>query len=855
MPPITSEMPNSVNAAKANTSRCHIPESSVQQAIDEACVRMAPLWPLSNFVAVNPFRGLVNRPFQHAMEHLQCVTGSAMFIESDHYRRKFGSGEISTQTLHRAIEAWTTNVSVMPNMMGKPPTVQDMIDWANHGKTAHAGTRYGRRNPDGRIHTAADLAEKATGSPWRDFVINEISKWCAAYFDQGQAFINPMDRSMSLFPAWKVVAQADRTAELEGLAGFRNLVAELPDDAIAAVEYLVPMMAISDWPLADYFHRLLMDMAGWSGHIQYRDWHEQGKHKKHELAELLAIRLTYDTALALMPTTHWAAHRTQYREPAINAGAMHRSDSLYGYLWLLAAELAYEQKLLQGLRHQYRDVNPDSPKPDRSVLQAVFCIDVRSERLRRSLETSLPGSQTFGFAGFFGFPVEYVKLGHTHGSQLFPVLIQSPCKVQETIPDATALQLGSYVRNATLSNSLRSAWNVFKSSAVTGFSFVEIAGLAFGPKLIFDSLLRRSPGNGLQSTLTKSRFLAPDIHHTTSTAFDLDQQADMAANALKNMGLTDHYARLVLFCGHGSGTTNNPYGSSLDCGACGGNTGDISARIAAAVLNRPEVRHALQNRGIHIPGDTWFIAGLHNTTTDDVTLLDTHVVPQSHQHDLDTLANALTAASHCARQERSLPLGISKADGMNQSELRSCFVARSCDWAQIRPEWGLAGNAAFIAAPRPRTQKLNLDARVFLHDYQWKNDSDLSILRLIMSAPMVVAHWINMQYFASTVNQEIFGSGSKLLHNVVGNHGVCLGNGGDLRCGLPFESVSDGAHWFHDPLRLLTIIESPRSHIETIMSSEPTVKCLVDNGWINLIAVEESEPQFWRYHGGIWQAA
>ena len=58
-----------------------------------------------------------------------------------------------------------------------------------------------------------------------------------------------------------------------------------------------------------------------------------------------------------------------------------------------------------------------------------------------------------------------------------------------------------------------------------------------------------------------------------------------------------------------------------------------------------------------------------------------------------------------------------------------------------------------------------------------------------MTAPMIVAHWINMQYFASTVDNDHFGSGNKTIHNVVGRFGILSGNGGDLMTGLPWQSL------------------------------------------------------------------
>jgi uncharacterized protein YbcC (UPF0753/DUF2309 family) len=102
----------------------------------------------------------------------------------------------------------------------------------------------------------------------------------------------------------------------------------------------------------------------------------------------------------------------------------------------------------------------------------------------------------------------------------------------------------------------------------------------------------------------------------------LAERASLAEDILKGLGLLENFARIVLFCGHGSATKNNPYASGLDCGACGGHVGDANARLAAALLNQADVRTELSERGILIPSDTVFIGGLHNTTTDEVSLFD-----------------------------------------------------------------------------------------------------------------------------------------------------------------------------------------------------------------------------------------
>jgi uncharacterized protein YbcC (UPF0753/DUF2309 family) len=231
------------------------------------------------------------------------------------------------------------------------------------------------------------------------------------------------------------------------------------------------------------------------------------------------------------------------------------------------------------------------------------------------------------------------------------------------------------------------------------------------------------------------------------------------------------------------------------------------------------------------------VAGLHNTTTDDVVLFDTGHVPSSHAGDIVGLKQNLARASAASRKERSALLGLPAA--APAAELDAKVRSRAHDWSQVRPEWGLAGNAAFIAAPRARTAKVNLGGRVFLHEYDHRTDGDGSILELIMTAPMVVANWINLQYYASTVNNAVFGSGNKVIHNVVGTLGVCLGNSGDLQTGLPLQSVHDGTKFIHEPLRLHVFLEAPTASIDAVLAKHAPVRELVDNGWLLLFAMDD----------------
>jgi uncharacterized protein YbcC (UPF0753/DUF2309 family) len=182
-------------------------------------------------------------------------------------------------------------------------------------------------------------------------------------------------------------------------------------------------------------------------------------------------------------------------------------------------------------------------------------------------------------------------------------------------------------------------------------------------------------------------------------------------------------------------------------------------------------------------------------------------------------------------------------------------VQRIRNWAEVRPEWALAGCQAFIAAPRLRTSGKSLEGRAFLHDYDWMQDKNFSVLELIMTAPVIVASWISLQYYGSTVMPDHFGGGNKLIHNVVGGMGVVEGNGGVMRAGLPWQSVHDGEKFIHQPLRLSVCIEAPREAMGEILQRHDQVRALFDNGWLHLFALDQSGHMAWRYAGNLqWTA-
>ncbi|MCP9438951.1 MAG: DUF2309 domain-containing protein [Nitrospira sp.] len=335
----------------------------------------------------------------------------------------------------------------------------------------------------------------------------------------------------------------------------------------------------------------------------------------------------------------------------------------------------------------------------------------------------------------------------------------------------------------------------------------------------------------------------------TRTGFSTSEQAYLVEAALRLMGLTSNFARVVVFCAHGSTSENNPYESALDCGACGGNQGLPNARAIAAMANKPTVRELLLRRGITVPTDTHFFAAQHDTTTDVVRLVDLEDVPATHRKDLEILMADLDAAGRGAAMERAGALPISTP---TQPRLaRQQAIRRSRDWAETRPEWGLSGNSLIVIGRRALTRGVNLRGRAFLHSYDYRQDQSGKLLETILTAPLVVAQWINMEHYFSTVDNRIYGSGSKVYHNVVGRIGVMTGVWSDLRLGLPAQTVLNGAEPYHEPMRLLAVVEAPRERIQWVIDRHPLLDRLFNLGWMTLVALDPQDQRFYRYHRGV----
>ncbi|WP_421762183.1 YbcC family protein [Devosia sp.] len=772
----------------------------IRLAADRAAGAIPPAWPLASSVAVNPFLGQTDEPLSQVAARLARVAGASVTMPRSWYRDQIAKGTINEQDLSDALAR-------APLGLG-PESLASLKSQLQTPARPLVATM-----------TVADLAAKVSGIDWPGLINERFGAWAAGYLDEGQA-LWAAPRGRSAYAAWRLVAMHDLTPEIVGLSGFATHVAEAPEGAVQALERATARLGLPDAALETYFHQLLIGLGGWAQYARYLLWQAELKGGTDAtVGDFLAIRMLWEEVLwdryGDQILADWGAVVAVHAAPLKPA-----ADQVVDALLQEAAERAAQRALADTLAAPSAGARESRP-----AIQAAFCIDVRSEVFRRALESLNPEIQTLGFAGFFGMSASHRRFASDVEEHRLPVLLNSGLSSV-----AGDRGMAGTDRSTRVKERAKRAWGRFKLAAVSSFAFVEATGPIYASKLVGDAL-------GL-----KGARLATDPAPQLVPRPDLPTRIKTAATVLRAMSLTSNFARLVVLAGHGANVVNNPHASALHCGACGGYAGDVNSRLLAVLLNDGEVRSGLVGEGIEVPADTLFVAALHDTTTDTVTLFDEDHQSPSHGPDLAVAQDWFASAGLIARSERALRLPHATEE---------TILRRSRDWAEIRPEWALAGCNAFIGAPRRFTSGKNLQGRAFLHDYDWRADSGFKVLELIMTAPVVVASWISLQYYGSTVAPALFGGGNKLLHNVVGGMGVLEGNGGAMRAGLPWQSVHDGEQFVHEPLRLSVCIAAPCEAMTEILGKHAGVRALFDNRWLHLFALDEAGRMAWRYGGDL----
>jgi len=853
--------------------------------------------PIGVFVHHNTLHAFEHLPFEEAVIQAAQLFGAEPYMSEASYRAELARGRIqlvdvdavldrepdflifaglSRSSLHRAMITpgvrefdgativWRTEQGDLAKDFHRP-ALRVLFEACFARAVAHEEESVQPRPVDEVIH------------PW-------LIRLCSVFLDQGTAYWPMPNREKGFYESVRMLLSPLGGIFPKYLVGlneeFRRQEHLAFSAADAVLDYLDSIsLEETEWP--EILQAELLALPGWAGLM--RKLEEEPTLAPHttlpcSLMGFLAVRLTMSRIAARRGAAETIPEesplKTQERRRLSRAARIYDAarvlrlsgeevESLSESEWLafssevkafnglerrrilhLAYERAHEREILRGLasHRKYRGL---SDQPQRPPAQVFFCLDEREESMRRALEEAHPSVETYSAAGYFGIAVDYKGIDDPHGAALCPVVVKPEHAIveQPRAGDSSLLEsrrwrrriLGLLMRNSFVSSkTLLRGW--FSTSALGLLSAVPLIGHLLAPRryaLLRDWLNKAFlPEPRTELTLMRNTKQSQGAVSDLLMGFTAEEKVERVASVLAPAGLVRDFARLLVILGHGSSSLNNPHESAHDCGACGGRRGGPNARLFAAMANREEVRERLRKKGIDIPPDTWFVGGYHDTCNDDIDLFDLDAVPSTHLPDVEAIRSFFDDARAQNALERARRFESCPVDADAEGALRH-VEERSEHLAQPRPEYGHCTNSVCIIGRRSLTRGLFLDRRAFLVSYDANVGPGDEALAALLAAAVPVCAGISLEYYFSFVDNDRYGCGTKLPHNVTSLMGVMDGHASDLRTGLPWQMVE-----IHEPVRILFVVETTPDRLEKVIAASPALKRLLDNRWIRLATID-----------------
>ena len=932
-------------------------------------------WPIGSFIHHNPLKGFEDMKFKDALEKAKKIYGGRVYMEPSYYLKFYKEGKISHSILEDNLKeileidglaehydlAMRCLLEVNPEWnryrsaasTKEHPIDEDLLSYLDDEFSYHNKKKWLTKLT--KHMTLYEINDVLFNRDDKEVIEKSVIEYISRFLDEEQTTVSMSNRELGMFETFKLYEDFD-----------------YPYDAEAFVEEALEKLNVKN--KERYLLTHVLKLHGWAGFIKYRsedpDYFSQQQYPS-SMIDYIAIRLYYElaylkhrkinnfrlldeyiekngayTILKIVKSKNKLPGKfidameeaddydtilenyTQY-ELQLDAKQVHLSkDQLNniniplldlakimevlreeeGYIWLKSLEDTYIQSFVDEI-----DVS-EKKNEKRPLASASFCLDVRSEVMRRSVEKS--GSyQTFGIGGFLGFPIAFVEFDKAHELFLCPAVVK-PGNIVFEVPTESHEQYNAKKGRAKTTKKVLSD---LKNNPYTPYIMVEAIGWIFGINLFgktfaptktnkfFKNFKAEKPKttytldklsaeeielyvnklhthiiSGMLVNNSKKKYLPEDIqsirdylilgkefslvieeeliqklkddykitpedyeyqkNKLAQVGFTLEEKVKYLHNLLTMIGQVDNFAEFVIMSGHVSISDNNPFESALDCGACGGASSLPNNRAICMIANDPAVRKALVDKGISIPDDVKFMPSLHVTSTDEMKFYDTDILNEDEMKRFIKVMIDFNQASKMSRRER--------ADSLPYTDSSEDIYVKSMDWSEPRPEWGLAGNMGVFAGPRDSIKHMKFRNRLFMHSYDSSLDNEeADILTRIFDGPLVVGEWINLEHYFSTVDNSIYGAGSKVYHNIVSKVGVFNGNYSDLKIGLPTQSVHSEGEAYHEPVRLLTYMEASLEKVGKAVERS-VAKEFILNEWIRPVIIDKEAKKVYSYESG-----
>lgn len=829
--------------------------------------------PIKDFIHQNILQVFIDKDFDEALNLGAKIFKAKAYMDLCFYRSKWHAQEIDEKLLLASIKenqsgkAYDTDVMshalinfievidkkslyALAKRLGyKKEFVVDQLIKVNDAllsaeKTRNIHHELARRLPKNFHHDVHAILFRLIGS----------------FVDQGVTLWPFMERSENFQQAILRLAKSSRLpiahfVDNQELANYLSMPIE------ASVKDLLAKILSSERLYHNYIKESLLNHPGWSGMVNVIEHNPQSlaKFRKISIEQMLVVKLAFEwqfianhgknfqpiaphdldvvsdefsrEALSL---TYWLLRLpktlpvpTKNHYPAFALANLQK-------IWHRALENTYYQNVAQIFRNTKSLRLPKS----RKKFQIIFCLDDRECSFRRHLESVCPDVETLSFPGFFGVDCFFKPHKRDLLEKMCPVPVNPRHVVMEEAtahyrdPERKLLELASFISRHGANSILFGFISAYTLGHLSLFRL--LLGFLHPFKLLKTEQLT------IQAEKTQLLFTRQNDKKTDRgllLGYTHEEMADRVFNVLLSMGLYENFSPLIFAVGHGSSSVNNPHFAAYECGACSGRPGAVNARLFAAMANIREVRQMIKLKGITIPDETVFIGGFHDTCNDDVRLFDLDNLSSAQKILLSEFLPFLQITRARNAQERCERFSLVKKH-ISAKEALQEVSHRARALFEPRPEMGHATNALCIVGRRSRTIGKNFQRRAFLQSYDPTIDQNGDILADIMNAVIPVCGGINLDYFFSRLDPAIYGCGTKLSHNVCSLIGVGNGLDDDLRTGIPIQMTE-----FHDPIRLLIIIEQHPTIIAKAVLHNAALSPWVKNDWVKIASLDPEKNQ------------
>ena len=932
-------------------------------------------WPIGSFIHHNPLKGFEHLNFKDGLNKAKTIYGGKVYMEPSYYLKFYHERKISHAILESNLkdvleidglaEYYDLAMKCLLEVNPQWNQFRSQADSSEHEideeLLAYLDDEFSYHNKDRWLKkltkhmTLYEINDILFQRDDTEVIEKSIIEYITRFLDEEQTTLSMENRELGMFETFKLYEDF-----------------EYAHDSERFVEEALEKLHVKNKERYLLIH--VLKLHGWAGFIKYRsedpDYFSQQKYPS-SLMDYMAIRLYYELIYlqhrkinnfdllheyalengayvilkvikykynlpgkyidAMEDSKNYEEILERYvqEELKLDAKQVHLSNDILknteiplvelakimevlreeeGYIWLKSLEDTYIREFVDNINLT------DEPEEERPLASATLCLDVRSEGMRRAIE-SMGNYTTYGAGGFLGFPIAFVEFDKAHEQPLCPAVVKPGNIVFELAKEADP----EYKSKKTINKTTKKVISDLKNNPYTPYIMVEAIGWIFGINLFgktfvpqkteqfFSNFKAKKPKttytldklsneeiemyvnrlhmhiisealvNNSSSTYSQEEVQGIRDHLVLGTemsvnmptellkkvkdkynitpedyelqkqrlakvGFTLEEKVQYLYNFLSMIGQVDNFAEFVILSGHSSVSDNNPFESALDCGACGGSSSLPNNRALCMIANSKEVREAIAKKGILIPDDVRFMPTMHITSTDEIEFHDTDILNAEEMQRFSKVMEDFNKASEIIREERAAKLPYTNT--------QNDIMIKSMDWSETRPEWGLAGNMGVFAGPRKSIKHIPFGNRLFMHSYDAKLDNDnADILTRIFDGPLVVGEWINLEHYFSTVDNAIYGAGSKVYHNVVSKVGVFNGNYSDLKIGLPTQSVLLEGEAYHEPVRLLTYMEAPLEVVGKAVENS-VAKEFILNEWIRPVIIDKAAKKVYSFENG-----